>query len=314
MDDTNLIPTEQQREYAIVDASIPPQEMNLKLAEMKTKMQLMQKFFKEVMVKDQDYGVIPGTEKPTLLKPGAERMCELYGYAPIVKQVEEEKNIETGFYRARVTVALVYRRTGAVIAEGIGEANTYEGRYRYRWTPEWKLPAGVDKNALYSEERTSKKGTSYKMYRMENSDPWTLWNTILKMAKKRGMVDATLSATRSSGIFTQDVEDMEEWVAGTPSGNGQEQGPAAAQQETRKQTIPDPPKPAKKQGNDEIDWQAFWTNAKNIGYDNDQVHVVACEIFNANVQSLKDVISNQKALNLFLQELAKRKRDAANTD
>jgi hypothetical protein len=29
------------------------------------------------------------------------------------------------------------------------------------------------------------------------------------MAKKRALIDAVLSATRSSGIFTQDVEDME---------------------------------------------------------------------------------------------------------
>jgi hypothetical protein len=48
---------------------------------------------------------------------------------------------------------------------------------------------------------------------MENEDPWVLWNTVLKMAKKRALIDATLSATSSSGIFTQDVEDLQEWVS-----------------------------------------------------------------------------------------------------
>jgi len=189
-----------------------PQEMALKLADMKTKLGLVQRFFKEVMIKDQDYGIIPGTDKPTLLKPGAEKLCELYGFAPIIKHVEEEKNIETGFYRARVTVALVHRRSGVVVAEGVGEANTMEGRYRWRWVPEWKLPEGVDRSGLYSEVRVDKNGKKYRMYRLENQDPWTLWNTVLKMAKKRGLIDATLSATRSSGIFTQDVEDLDEWV------------------------------------------------------------------------------------------------------
>ena len=33
-------------------------------------------------------------------------------------------------------------------------------------------------------------------------------NTILKMAKKRAFVDAILSATHSSHIFTQDMEDI----------------------------------------------------------------------------------------------------------
>lgn len=191
-----------------------PQEMALKLADMKTKLGLVQRFFKEVMVKDQDYGIIPGTDKPTLLKPGAEKLCELYGYAPVIKQVEEEKNIETGFYRARVTVALIHRRSGTVVAEGVGEANTMEGRYRWRWVPEWKLPEGIDKTGLYSETRVDKNGKKYKMYRLENQDPWTLWNTVLKMAKKRGLIDATLSATRSSGLFTQDIEDLTEWVEG----------------------------------------------------------------------------------------------------
>jgi hypothetical protein len=309
--DGNIVPIEQQHD--IVEVSISPQEMNLKLAEMKTKMQLMQRFFKEVMIKDQDYGVIPGTDKPTLLKPGAEKLCELYGYASVVKQIEEEKNIETGFYRARVTVALIHRRTGTVIAEGVGEANTMESRYRYRWVPEWKLPPGIDKNTLYYEEKTGKNG-KYRVYRLENSDPWTLWNTVLKMAKKRGHIDATLSATRSSGIFTQDLEDMEEWVASAPSGNGQEQW----SQETKKQTIPDPPKPARTKQQDQantngINWQAFWETAKNLGYDHDQVHAIASEIFNADIASLKDVIPDQKALNLFLQELAKRKRDEKQT-
>jgi hypothetical protein len=43
--------------------------------------------------------------------------------------------------------------------------------------------------------------------RVENEDIADLKNTILKMSKKRAKVDATLSATRSSGIFTQDMED-----------------------------------------------------------------------------------------------------------
>ena len=30
---------------------------------------------------DGDYGIIPGTDKPALLKPGAEKLCEIYGLA-----------------------------------------------------------------------------------------------------------------------------------------------------------------------------------------------------------------------------------------
>ena len=41
---------------------------------------------------------------------------------------------------------------------------------------------------------------------VENPDPFDLANTLLKMAKKRSLIDATLQATRSSDLFTQDVE------------------------------------------------------------------------------------------------------------
>lgn len=215
----------QEYRAEVVEISDTPQEMALKLTDMKAKLGLVQRFFKEVMVPEQDYGVIPGTEKPTLLKPGAEKLCELYGFAPVIKQIEEEKNIETGFYRARVTVALIHRRSGVTVAEGVGEANTMEGRYRWRWVPEWKLPEGIDKSNLYSEARTDKSGKKFLMYRLENQDPWSLWNTVLKMAKKRALIDATLSATRSSGIFTQDVEDLEEWVEGGAETTVQEQQP-----------------------------------------------------------------------------------------
>src|SRR5579864_8027152 len=36
-------------------------------------------FVREVMKPDVDFGVIPGTQKPTLLKPGAEKLCTLFG-------------------------------------------------------------------------------------------------------------------------------------------------------------------------------------------------------------------------------------------
>lgn len=187
-------------------------QMAMKLKDMKDKMDLVQKFFKEVMIEGQDYGTFIGTSKPTLLKAGAEKLNEFYGYAPQIKEIEEDADEINGYYRARVTVALVHRRTGTVIAEGVGEANTMESKFRYRWIPEYKMPKNSLTEGLVYETRKDKEGNYYKCFRIENDDPWSLWNTILKMAKKRALIDATLSATRSSGIFTQDLEDLKEWI------------------------------------------------------------------------------------------------------
>lgn len=189
------------------------QEMSAHLVEVKKTLDVVQTFFKEVMVKGEDYGVIPGTDKPALLKPGAEKLCELYGYAPTMRDKEIARDVETGFCEATVTMALVSRKTGEMVAEGVGSANTYESRYRYRWVFDNQVPKGINKADLVSEERKSRKtGKSFMMYRIDNADPWSLWNTVLKMAKKRALVDVALSATRSSGLFTQDPEAFDKWV------------------------------------------------------------------------------------------------------
>ena len=202
---------------SIAEPGFSAMEMKHRLDGMVQKLDLMQEFFQKVMIKGQDYGTIPGTPKPTLLKPGAEKLNELYNYAPTVKEITEEKDMYNGFYRARVEIAIVDRKSGFVVAEGVGEANSFEGRYRWRWVYENDLPPGINPESCVYKEFTKRGGNgTYKKYRIENDDMFSMWNTVLKMAKKRALVDATLSATRSAGIFTQDAEEMEEWLKDAP--------------------------------------------------------------------------------------------------
>ncbi len=311
-------------EYQVQPEAHSPQEMALRLADMKQRLALVQTFFREVMVKDQDYGIIPGTDKPTLLKPGAEKLCEFYGYAITVKKLDETTDRESGYYRAIATVALVSKRTGEIVAEGVGEANTHEGRYRWRWVPQWKLPAGVDKGGLKAEERWDKNGKPYFMYRVPNEDPWALWNTVLKMAKKRALIDAVLSATRSSGLFTQDAEDLQEWIdAGGPPADaasraGEDAGRAAGGatrktegQETPRAEPPKTPRPRAQQAQRSdkesqaeapaVNWTPFWTEARKLSLSEDTVHRLAAEYFSLQeVRSLKDVVKTQQDLDRFL--------------
>lgn len=207
--ETTAMPVQntQDRGLDIITAG-SAQEMAARLTEMKQRLQLVQAFFKEVMVEGQDYGVIPGTDKPTLLKSGGEKLCEFYGFAIRVVVEREDKDRVTGFYDCAAKVQLLSRRTGELIAEGVGEANTYEARYRYRWLWPNQVPASMDKSVLVT--RQTKSGDV--QYRMENDDLFSLWNTVRKMAKKRAFVDAVMSATRSSGLFTQDLEDLKDWI------------------------------------------------------------------------------------------------------
>lgn len=219
-------------EHGALDASYSAAEMARNLAETKAKLGVTQSFFRDVMVEGQDYGVIPGTDKPALLKPGAEKLCELYGFAITVKHVDEDRDVESGFFRARVTVALVSKKSGEVIAEGVGEANTHESRYRWRngqrKCPKCGAEAIIKGKAEYGGGFVcfKKKGGCNAKFsdgdeaiesqvagKVLNDDPWSQWNTITKMGKKRALVDAALSATRSSGLFSQDPDAFEKWVA-----------------------------------------------------------------------------------------------------
>ena len=167
-----------------------------------------QQVVRATMVDGQDYGTIPGTKKPTLLKPGAEKIAKLLGLSDQYEIVDRQENWDKGFFRYLIKCKLISINTDVLISEGLGECNSMESKYRWRWLGERDLPAGVDKSKLVSEERKSKTGGHWTVYRFENDDIYTQVNTLLKMAKKRALVDAALSAGRLSEVFTQDVEDM----------------------------------------------------------------------------------------------------------
>ena len=141
-------------------------------AEVTRRTQMLRAFVREQMVEGEDYGVVPGGTKPTLFKPGAEKLNAVFGLSPLVEVTNREENWDDGFVSYEIKVTLFNKRSEKVDAEGIGSCNSRERKYK-------------------------------------NQDAANIANTILKMAKKRALVDATLSATRASGMFTQDLEDMD---------------------------------------------------------------------------------------------------------
>jgi len=72
--------------------------------------------------------------------------------------------------------------------------------------------------------------------KMEHDNPADFYNTCEKMAKKRALVDATLTVTAASDIFTQDIEELVE--------NGVENGVMTPKQESKKKPVDPPQKKA----------------------------------------------------------------------
>lgn len=103
-----------------------------------------------------DFGTIPGTPKPTLLKPGAEKLCTLFGLCPtfFLEASEEDwdgthHNGEPFFY---YRYKCVLERNGYQIGQGVASCNTWESKYRYRWVSEADIPPGIPKNTLRSRD------------------------------------------------------------------------------------------------------------------------------------------------------------------
>lgn len=93
-----------------------------------------------------DYGSVPGTDKPTLLKPGAERLCSAFGLDPrfeTITAIERWDGDEPLFFY-RIRCSLVHIETGREIATGIGSCNSRESRYRWRWVDADKFPGHLN--------------------------------------------------------------------------------------------------------------------------------------------------------------------------
>ncbi len=201
---------------------------------------LLGQYITSNMTEGTDYGVIPGTKDRTLLKPGAEKLTDLFRCTPEYTFVERTEDFEKPLFHYLIHCKVVSRESGTVIAEGFGSCNSREGKYRWR-NEDRKCP-DCDKPAIMRSKFPprdepdaapgwycyAKKGGCGANFdaadpaiigqstgRVENDDVATIANTLLKMAKKRALVDAALGLARCSDMFTQDVEDFAD--AGGPA-------------------------------------------------------------------------------------------------
>lgn len=145
------------------------------------------KLIAEALVEGTDFGRIPGTDKPTLFKAGAETIAGAFGTRPRFELIErevdhdrvvewtkrkkrggrwiEESGTSAGLYRFVVRCRLVNRATGEAVGEGLGSCSSMESRY-------------VDR-------------------------PRDVENTVLKMASKRALVQAVLITFGLSDRFSE---------------------------------------------------------------------------------------------------------------
>ncbi len=164
---------------------------------------LIQRVMKAVMKKDVHFGLIPGCPKPSLFKPGAEKIASTFRIA-VTSDVEDLSTTDEKRYRITCTA---YAVSGNKLGSAIGECSSSEEKYRWRrpvCDKEWEEAEGDRKR-----EKWLRDGTKIKQMRTEPSD---LANTILQMADKRAYVAVVRKVTAASDVFTQDIEDLPEEV------------------------------------------------------------------------------------------------------
>lgn len=184
---------------------------SLTAADVRAQVNLIKDVMIEVMQDGTHYGKIPGTNGKSLWKAGAEKLMATFRLAarPRVEDLSADGEVHYRIFLGLETAS------GAFVGEGLGECSSLEEKYRWRkatHVKEWD-------NAPESRRRIKyeKDGGETKQVR---TNPADVANTILKMAKKRAQVDAVITATAASDIFTQDIEDLPPEVVAEMLGDG----------------------------------------------------------------------------------------------
>lgn len=252
---------------------------------------LIQEVMQAVMRDKEHFGTIPGCgDKPTLLQPGAQKLLLTFRLAPEYEVIENPMGKGHREYRVHCTLKSI--GSGNFCGSGVGCCSTMEGKYRFRVAPKkftdrtvpkeyWDI-RGKDAKAaqalLGGPGFSTKKDdngqwmiTEGSSEKVEHDNPADYYNTVLKMAKKRALVDATLTATAASDIFTADIEDMPEVFPHahqpapepTPA-HQQAQPPQRPAQEPKTTPAASTARPAPTQGDNQTREDVIFTSYKQI--------------------------------------------------
>lgn len=106
-------------------------------------------FSRSILKIDLDYGVIPGTPKPSLYKPGAEKLRLVYGLSSEHECIEKVADLERPFidYTYRCTIS---SKQGQILAQCDGSCNSMEPKFGFTWKTLDKLPEDTDASKLPS--------------------------------------------------------------------------------------------------------------------------------------------------------------------
>ncbi|WP_257351446.1 hypothetical protein [Pseudalkalibacillus decolorationis] len=151
--------------------TLSTESSTISLSDLKQRGELLKQFAREMMVTGQDYGMVAGYHKPTLLKPGAEKLCQFLQISVQYSVVKRLEDWDNGLFHFEISAHLSRTSEPGPTVNGFGSCNSKEHQF-------------------------------------QKQHPFSIVNTVLKMVKKRALIDGVLNITATSALFTQDIEDF----------------------------------------------------------------------------------------------------------
>lgn len=183
-DDRSNLPS---NEY--IGSNLPVTQSDFDILSDQRKMLL--NFVAKQLRKDVDYGVIPGTPKSSLFKPGAEKLAKLFGLSVKVTLIDKTLDRKDNFALFTYKAEIFHMKSGQLVAECEASCNSQEKKYKSR--------------AIYEGWGKNKKKIG------EEATPvCDVLNTLQKMSQKRAYVGGVILAVGASDFFTQDVDDIQD--------------------------------------------------------------------------------------------------------
>jgi len=152
-----------------------------------------------------------GMKKPSLGKPGAEKLAAIFGLSAefvLDKETMDAMGDLGGKRFIAYICNLKNKQTGEQVGQGRGAAFIELERTNYRNVNEAEF--AKIKDTLKPEDYQERRGQYGKYYRVKDGVVFDQLapNKAIKMAQKSAFVDGVIRTTGMSDLFTQDVEDM----------------------------------------------------------------------------------------------------------
>lgn len=170
---------------------------------------------KPLLIEGVDIYTLPGMKKPSLGKPGAEKMAAIFGLTAKFEVDKETMEVMGATINDKKYIAYVCNLSAKGRVAGQGRGATFlelqRNSYRMIFKEEWE---GLTKEQLLTcqgplQGKSKSTGAPYTYWRIPEApvfDPLAL-NKAIKMAQKSAFVDAVIRTTGMSDLFTQDLED-----------------------------------------------------------------------------------------------------------